>query len=224
MTTPGSVAPETVGAAVRSARVLGLGELGQAEVEDLDEAVLRDHEVLGLQVAVHDPGAVRFREAVGGLRGDAEERSRRQGAVGQNLAQRSSLDELHRDELDAVRGADVVDRDEIRVVQRRGRARFLLEALQPLGVRREGRRENLESELPTETRVARAIDLPHPARSERSHDFVGSESRAGCKRHEVAGFYRQRPTLDGRVKPADESGRAPNAGATRKELGILGLA
>ena len=128
---------------------------------------------------MHDPGAVGFREAVGGLRGDAEEHSRRQSAVGENLAQRSSLDELHRDELDAVRGADVVDRDEVRVVQRRGRARFLLEAFQPLGVGREGHRENLESELPTEPRVARAIDLAHPARSERSHDFVGSESRTG---------------------------------------------
>ena len=36
-----------------------LRQLGQAEVEDLDAAVLRDEEVLGLQVPVDDPLLVR---------------------------------------------------------------------------------------------------------------------------------------------------------------------
>ena len=39
----------------------------QAEVEDFDEAVLRDEEVLGLQVPMHDSAGMRGGEAAGDL-------------------------------------------------------------------------------------------------------------------------------------------------------------
>ena len=42
----------------------GLGELRQAEVEDLHPAVGGDEEILGLQIAVNDPLLVRGGEAV----------------------------------------------------------------------------------------------------------------------------------------------------------------
>ena len=77
-----------------------------------------------------DAGGVRLGEALGGLDGDVEELLRRQRlARGDELAQRLALDELHGDVDRAVGLADVVDREDVRVVQRRGRARLLLEAL-----------------------------------------------------------------------------------------------
>ena len=54
-----------------------LDELGQAEVQDLDEPVLGDHHVLGLQVPVHDARLVRLGQAVGDLRRRVEELPRR---------------------------------------------------------------------------------------------------------------------------------------------------
>ena len=51
----------------------GRQHLGQAEVEDLQHAVRRDHQVLGLQVAVDDAGAVRLGQAVGELRAEVEQ-------------------------------------------------------------------------------------------------------------------------------------------------------
>ena len=55
-------------------------ELGQAEVEDLDEPVPGHHQVLGLQVPVHDPGGMRLRQPVGRLRRDGEQLLQRQRA------------------------------------------------------------------------------------------------------------------------------------------------
>ena len=69
------------------ARSLAVNELGQAEVEHLDEGgvvAARDEEdVLGLEVAVDDAVRVRGRERVGDLRGD------RDGALGLEAAPRA---------------------------------------------------------------------------------------------------------------------------------------
>jgi len=40
-------------------------ELGQAEVQDLDQAVFRDHQVLGLEIPVNDPRVMRLGQALG---------------------------------------------------------------------------------------------------------------------------------------------------------------
>ena len=127
---------------------------------------------------MHDAGAVRLREAVRRLRGDPEKRFRRNRPVRENLPQRPAVDELHGDELDAVGGTDVVDGDEVRVVQRRGRARFLLEPLDPLGVRGDRGGQHLESDVASEPRVARSVNLSHPAGSESGDDLERTQARA----------------------------------------------
>lgn len=48
-------------------------DLGEPEVEDLQEPVGRDHQILRLQVAMDDPGAVRLCEAVRELRAEVEQ-------------------------------------------------------------------------------------------------------------------------------------------------------
>ena len=85
------------GREVRGLLRLRLQELREAEVEDLDGPVLRDHHVLGLQVPVDDPGRVRLGEAVGHLvrRGRAAAWST--AARMEHLAQRPAVDQLHRD-------------------------------------------------------------------------------------------------------------------------------
>ena len=56
-------------ARVSRRRRAGFEQLGQAEVGELGVAVLRDEDVVGLDVAVQDAGGVRGRQAVG----DADE-------------------------------------------------------------------------------------------------------------------------------------------------------
>ena len=45
-------------------------ELGQAEIQDLNVAVAADHDVVGLDVTMNDPGPVRGGESIGNLDSD----------------------------------------------------------------------------------------------------------------------------------------------------------
>ena len=89
-----------------------------------------------------DPGRVRLGEAVGDLGRDVQNPAQRHRARGVELSECLTLNELHRDEGVSRSLPDVVDRDDVRMVQRRRGARFPLEALQALvlGARRSGRR------------------------------------------------------------------------------------
>ena len=62
-------------------RRLGLRQLGETEVEDLDAAVARHEQVLGLQVAVHDPLLVRGGEPVRDLDRVVDGLARRESAA-----------------------------------------------------------------------------------------------------------------------------------------------
>ena len=161
----------------------GRGELGETEVEDLDEAVLRDHHVLGLEVPVHDPRRVGLGEPVRELRGEVQRLARGERAARDQLAQRAALDELHGDVAHAVVGADVEERDDVGVVERRGGARLLLEARATLGIGRDSGRQDLDRDLAPEPRVAGAEHLAHASRTDGSHDLIRTEPGARREGH-----------------------------------------
>ena len=49
---------------------------------------------------------------------------------------------------------------------------FAFEACEAIGVARESTRQNLDCDVASERRVARAVYLPHPAHAKRRDDFV----------------------------------------------------
>jgi hypothetical protein len=84
--------------------------------------------------------------------------------------------------------ADLVDGDDVRVVEGRGRFRLGDEAPHPLVVAHQVRREDLQRHAALEGLVARDVHLAHPAGAERSDDAVACDpvfrlERAG---HEVS--------------------------------------
>src|SRR6516162_8175721 len=81
-------------------------------------------------------------------------------------------------------GADVVDREDVRMVQCRGRAGLLLESKKAVSVGRERRGQNLDRHVAAKARIARAVYLTHPTCGEGREDFIRTETRAGCQRHE----------------------------------------
>jgi hypothetical protein len=129
------------------------------------------------------PAACGLRDRVRHLVREVEQALRRERLAVENLAERLAVDELHRDEDRLARGSDLVDRDDVLVVQRRRRARLLLEALAPVRVGGELRREDLDGDLAPEARVSRAIDLAHPSGAERREDLERTEARSGRERH-----------------------------------------
>src|SRR6266508_3892703 len=164
-------------------------ELGQTEIENLDETVLGDHDVFGLQVPVDDPRRIRLSEALSDLHADVEQSLGRERSASSQLSQARAVYEFHGDVEGRVGRADVVNRDDVGVIQGRSRARFLLESAQPVRVPREGRRQDLDRNLAREPGIPRPVNLSHPSRAKRGEDFVRAETRTGNQGHSNAGVY-----------------------------------
>jgi hypothetical protein len=142
----------------------GLERPCQSEVGDLDPAVGRQQDVLGLDVAVHQPRGVRGGEGDEHRFDEVERPGGRQGALlVQHVAQRAARDELH----DEVRGAGarvgalVVDGDDLGARQPGGRAGLPGEALDEVGVLRERRPHGLHGDRPVEPGVGGGVDGGH---------------------------------------------------------------
>ncbi len=70
----------------------------------------------------------------------------------------------------------VVDVGDVPVLELREGESFLVKARPRRLVRKERRREHLDRDLALKPRVARPVDLPHPAGAERAQDFVRSQT------------------------------------------------
>jgi hypothetical protein len=84
---------------------------------------------------------------------------------------------------------DVVNGEDVGMVQCCYSPRFLLKAPQSLSVGSERHRENLDSDIAPQSRVASAIYLSHPARAQRRKDFIRTEFRARSEGHPWAPLY-----------------------------------
>ena len=107
-----------------------------------------------------DTGGMRFGDRIGDLRAVAEHVANGQRATGQQLAEGVPLDVLHDDHLRAFARSDLVDRDDVRMVQRRRGAGLAEEAaaarrVEPLPG------QNLDRHQTAQRLVAGLVHLPH---------------------------------------------------------------
>ena len=164
------------------------GELGEAEVEYFETAVGGEHDVGGLEVAVHDAARVGGRHRVGERDGDVEEGRAIDLAVGEDCDQRAALDQLHGEEVSAGIFLDRVDGDDAGVVERGQRLRFAAEALEALWAGLDLGRQHLECNATQEPRVERRVDLAHTALAQERFDRVGAEPGAEPEVHRCGGI------------------------------------
>ena len=108
--------------------------LGEAEIEDLHVTARSDEDVGGFDVAVDDARGMRGVQRVGDLDPTSSTVSSLEWTGGEPILQRRALQILHDDERSPVLLADVVDRADVWVVQRRRRPRFARETAQGLGI------------------------------------------------------------------------------------------
>ncbi len=88
------------------------------------------------------------------------------------LPQSLSINKLSGDETRIASDADFIDREDVRMIQGRGRPGFLNESLQALLIRGERFRKNLDCDRAIQLQVAGEIDLTHPALTNLRADFV----------------------------------------------------
>ena len=144
-----------------------------AEVGDLHVARSREQHVARLHVAVHDAAAVRERERRRDLGGDLGGLVRVERAFGADqVAQRPALDVLHHDEVRADFLAPVVDGDDVRVVEVRGRLRLAPEPLDERWLARELGEQRLQRDRPVQRLIVGEVDLGHTASGDLTFDLV----------------------------------------------------
>ena len=173
----------------RLAHIGGAGgaghQLGKAEVEHLDAARVAHHHVARLEIAVNDTRGVGRCQRVGDLDAACDCRVQRQRFPADHLVEGLALDQLHRDEVAVACLRDLVDRDDVRVVQRRGRLRFLNEAsplLLGLSLASVVRGQELQRGAPVQQDVAGLVDHAHSAFPELFLDFVVADGAPGHRR------------------------------------------
>ncbi len=126
-----------------------------------------------------DAGGVRAGEALGQLAGDVEHLAGRERMLGPDqVAQCRAVDELHDGEGQPGRLTDLVDRDDVGVVEGRGRACLLGESTEAVGDRGEGLGQELDGDVAAEVEVPRAVDLAHAPRAQLVEELVPAEPHA----------------------------------------------
>ena len=86
--------------------------------------------------------------------------------------------------------ADVVERADMGMRQRRDRPRLALETAAPLRIARDLGRQDFDGDRAAETRIARVVDLAHAARADLVAYLVWPELRAGRDGHGSYGATR----------------------------------
>src|SRR5207249_2516404 len=93
---------------------------------------------------------------------DVDELTEGQRAGREPFAKRHAVDQLRGDEIDRARLPDLVHRDDVRMIERRRGAAFLLEAPAKALIRVEGGRQHLERDVAT-PQASRRNDSRAPA-------------------------------------------------------------
>ena len=129
---------------------------------------------------IDDPLLVRRFERLRNLRRDRQRINNWNRAVRDAIGQRRPFDQLHHQRDGPARLLQAVDVRDVRVVQRRENFGFALKAGEPVGVRRDRRRQDFDRDLALQVGIGGAVHLTHAAHAEQGDDVIRTESRAGC--------------------------------------------
>ena len=168
---------------------VGVQELGDAEVEQLDHALGRgvvavrrsggDEDVAGLEIAVDDAARVRRLERRADRLQVLEHLGRRDAPlVVEHAAQVGALEQLHHVERPPVgQLAELVDVDDVRVLDHVDRQRLAQEARDHLGRARQLATQDLDRRATAEQPVLGLVDRAAAARGELSLQNVRARER-----------------------------------------------
>jgi hypothetical protein len=127
---------------------------------------------------MHDPRAMRPIERIGDLDRVLKRLFERERAFRESIGKRLTVDVLHHEVVGLIVMPDIVNRADMRMIQRRNDLRLTLEALLKRWIGGEMCRENFDRDGSIQAMVDRFIDLAHAAAADQRNDFVRTESGA----------------------------------------------
>ena len=150
-----------------------------AEIGDLDRAVVEQEYVGRLDIAVNDALAMRIIERIEHLRHDADDVRHAEALVGFEIfLELATLDEFHGDEPHAAILAEVVNRNDVGVAEPSGRLRLTAEARDDRGRFLAGEligTNRLEGDDALDHRVVTFVDHAHRAATDFAPQLVFAE-------------------------------------------------
>ena len=162
------------------------GREHEAEVEHPRPTVLVDDHVVGLEVAVNEPGLVRGREAPRRLHVHGDDLGHAALSLLEPAPQGHALDQLHRDEGAPFVLTNLVDVRDVDVTQLGHRRRLAPQPRLPVGRTRRVRPQDFDRNLAVQFVVARFVDDGHAALADALLDAVTPYvDRRGLAPHEV---------------------------------------
>ncbi len=102
----------------------------------------------------------------------------RERATRQPVSKRFPFEKLGDRENDRAFLPEIVDREDVRMRQRRDGTRLALETGERVGVLGKTRGKDLDRDLAAEPRVVGAVHFSHSARADRREDFIGPKPRS----------------------------------------------
>ena len=209
---------------------VGVGQLRDAEVGDLDLVGVVEDQVGRLDVAVDDAPRVRVVERRGHLAHEADHLLRLEArALGEHLRDGLAVDELHGEVGQPALLAQVEERDDPRVGERAGDLRLVVEALDEgavLGARaRDVEADGLDRERPLDQGVEGLVDGPHGAVAQAARDLVAAYGGGDLVGHlsSAVAHRSARRTIGADTLPPDDcsTGAASGVNARRAQVTVL---
>src|SRR5262244_3100334 len=157
-------------------------QLRNTKVEYLHNAVATKHDVVGFNIAMHDPHAVRGAQCRGDLNAHVNRFVRLHLIVLDTGAQGLAFDELSSDYLLRVNLVNFVNRQDIWMIERGDHARFPNETFDAITISIIAG-QNLQSNIAIELRIVRQVYFAHSTRAELIADFITSKfcARVYCQ-------------------------------------------
>ena len=154
----------------------------EAEIENFGVAAGGDKNICRFDIAMDDIFRVSRFEGIGNLNSQREDIFERHGAASDAFFKRLAVEILHDDEGAAVFFADIVNRADIRMIERRRRLRFTAESLEGLAILGHFLRQEFQSYRAVQAGVFGFVDDAHASAAE---FFDYSVMRDGLADHRI---------------------------------------
>ena len=180
-------------------------QFGDPEIKNLGHARSRQKDIVRFQIAVDQAGRMRDNKTGGHVAGDSCGLLRRQRAAPEPHTQGLAVEELGDQVRPSIDDADIEDLDDVCVVEPGGDACLLQEPFDALRVVRAGVGQKLQSDVPLQAHVRRAVDVAHAPARHQADNSIRSDKRIDVQQRvilgEIAGRERERRRFEEAPQP-----------------------